>query len=61
MKTRSGAKKRFKLTSSGKVKRNRANVSHILTKKSPKRKRQLRGSTITAAPDEKRMRRMLGC
>ncbi len=49
MKTRRGAAKRFKLTSSGKIKRNKANKSHILTKKSPKRKRHLRkGSILTS-------------
>lgn len=42
LKTHSGAKKRFKLTKSGKVKRAHANKSHILTKKSTKRKRGLR-------------------
>ncbi|MEO5568049.1 MAG: 50S ribosomal protein L35, partial [Gemmatimonadaceae bacterium] len=41
MKTHKGAKKRFKVTGSGKVKRMRAFKSHILTKKSPKRKRRL--------------------
>lgn len=43
MKTNRGARKRFKQTGSGKVKRARANRNHILTKKAPKRKRQLRG------------------
>lgn len=42
MKTHSGAKKRFKLTKNGKVKRAHAYKSHILTKKSQKRKRNLR-------------------
>ena len=42
LKTHSGAKKRFKLTKNGKVKRAHANKSHILTKKSTKRKRGLR-------------------
>ena len=41
MKTKSGAKKRFKLTGSGKIKRKHAYKSHILTKKSKKRKRNL--------------------
>lgn len=41
MKTNSGAKKRFKLTGSGKIKRKHAYKSHILTKKSKKRKRNL--------------------
>ncbi|HXF23492.1 MAG TPA: 50S ribosomal protein L35, partial [Gemmatimonadaceae bacterium] len=42
MKTHKGAKKRFSITGSGKVRRNKANKSHILTKKSAKRKRNLR-------------------
>jgi len=48
MKTRRSAAKRFKLTGSGKVKRNKAYFAHILTKKSSKRKRNL-GQTGTAA------------
>lgn len=47
IKTHSGAKKRFKTTKSGKVKRAHAYTSHILTKKSTKRKRNLR-KTVTA-------------
>jgi large subunit ribosomal protein L35 len=46
MKTNSGAKKRFRFTASGKVKRKKAFHSHILTKKSPKRKRNLRTATL---------------
>lgn len=42
LKTHSGAKKRFKITKNGKVKMNSSNRSHILTKKTTKRKRQLR-------------------
>ncbi len=60
MKTRRSAAKRFKRTASGKIKRNRANVSHILTKKFTKRKRQLRKGTILAAAEVKRVKRMLG-
>ena len=60
MKTRRGAAKRFKRTASGKIKRNKANASHILTKKSTKRKRQLRKGTILAAAERKRVQRMLG-
>ncbi|TNE72507.1 50S ribosomal protein L35 [bacterium] len=45
-KTNSSAKKRFNLTATGKVRRKKAFRSHILTKKSPKRKRNLRGTTI---------------
>ncbi len=46
MKTHSSAKKRFKLTGSGKIKRNRANSSHLMRKKTKKQKRVLAGSTI---------------
>lgn len=46
IKTKSGAKKRFKLTKNGKVKRAQANKSHILTKKTTKRKRNLRKTTV---------------
>jgi large subunit ribosomal protein L35 len=46
MKTHRGAAKRFKVTGSGKVVRGRANKSHILTKKTRKRKRRLRQSTV---------------
>ena len=59
MKSNSGAKKRFSTTASGKVKRKKAFTSHILTKKSPKRKRNLRGTTLVDKTDEKRMKRMI--
>ena len=60
MKTNSGAKKRFKRTGSGRLKREKAYHSHILTKKSPKRKRSLRTSTLVDKADEPRMNRLLG-
>lgn len=60
MKTVRGAAKRFRLTSSGKLKREKANRSHILTKKSPKRLRHLRQSGIVGPEDEGRIKRMLG-
>ncbi len=60
MKTNSGAKKRFRLTAKGKIKRQKANTSHILTKKDAKRKRHLRDGTTVHAADEKRIRRLLG-
>ena len=60
MKTRRSAAKRFKLTASGKIKRNKAYKSHILTKKSTKRKRGLRKSTILVSAEVKRVKRMLG-
>ena len=60
MKTHRGAAKRFKVTPSGKIKRRRAFVNHILEKKSSKRKRRLQAPTLVSAPDQKRIRRMLG-
>ena len=60
MKTKRSAAKRFKLTGSGKLRRNHAYKSHILTKKSKKRKRNLRKSTIVDPADAGRVRRMLG-
>lgn len=59
MKTNSGAKKRFKLTGSGKIKRKKAYKSHILTKKSSKRKRNLGKSTLVHEADEKSMKKLL--
>jgi large subunit ribosomal protein L35 len=59
-KTRSGAKKRFSLTSTGKVKRSSAYRSHILTSKSTKRKRKLRGGGYVSRADELAVKRMLG-
>lgn len=52
MKTVSSAKKRFTITGSGKIKRKHAFKSHILTKKSTKRKRSLTNSTLVHAADE---------
>ncbi len=60
MKTNSGAKKRFARTGSGRLKREKAYASHILTKKSPKRKRKLRKDTLVHSADEKRMKRLIG-
>lgn len=59
MKTKRAASKRFKTTGSGKLKRNKANHSHILTKKSTKRKRGLRQSTMMDATNEKVMKKIL--
>ncbi len=60
MKTHKGAAKRFSVTGSGKVRRNQANKSHILTKKSPKRKRRLRQpELIKTSGDTRRMKRLL--
>ena len=59
MKTKSGAKKRFALTGTGKIKRKHAYKSHILTKKTTKSKRQLRGMTAVVAADVKSVRAMM--
>ena len=60
LKSHSGAKKRFNLTKNGKVKRAHAFKSHILTKKSPKRKRNFRHETEVAKADTKVVERQLG-
>ena len=59
LKTNSGAKKRFKVTATGKIKRRRAFHSHLLTKKSKKRKRHLRQPALVDATDVRRVRRLL--
>ncbi len=59
MKTKSGAKKRFSITASGKIKRKHAYKSHILTKKSKKRKRNLTKSTIVHKSDLQNIKDML--
>ncbi|HCU07568.1 MAG TPA: 50S ribosomal protein L35 [Clostridiales bacterium] len=59
MKSHRGAMKRFKITGTGKVKRRKAYKSHILTKKTPKRKRGLRKSTILSKADHKRIKSVL--
>ncbi|MEE8585511.1 MAG: 50S ribosomal protein L35 [Acidobacteriota bacterium] len=59
LKTKRSAAKRFRLTGSGKVRRNHSHHSHILTKKSPKRKRNLRKTDLVAAADADRVRKML--
>ncbi len=59
MKTNRGAAKRFKKTGSGKIKRSKAFTSHILTKKSTKRKRNLRKSTLVDSANAKSIRRIL--
>jgi large subunit ribosomal protein L35 len=60
MKTHSGAKKRFKLTATGKVRARKAFSSHILEKKSPKRKRRLGQPTMISPHDEPRVKTLLG-
>jgi len=59
MKSKSGAAKRFKVRGSGSIKRGQAFKRHILTKKTTKSKRQLRGSTEVHASDVKSVRTML--
>ena len=59
MKTNSGAKKRFTLTGSGKIKRKHAFKSHILTKKSKKRKRNLTYFGVVHKADEQNIKRLL--
>jgi large subunit ribosomal protein L35 len=60
MKTHSGAAKRFKITGTGKLRRRRANLNHILEKKGPGRKRRLSGDADLAPGDADRMNRLLG-
>ena len=59
IKTNRAAAKRFKATGTGKLKRNKAYKSHILTKKSTKRKTNLRQATITDATNVKNMKKVL--
>ncbi len=59
MKTKSGAKKRFKVSTSGRIKRGSAFMRHILTKKPTKRKRHLRVGTSVHASDKNSVRAML--
>jgi large subunit ribosomal protein L35 len=59
MKTNSGAKKRFALTGTGKIKRKHAFKRHILTKKTTKQKRNLTHDALVAATDEKNVKAML--
>ena len=59
MKTNRGAAKRFRVTGTGKIKYKRSHARHMLTKKSRKRKRQMRGTDIISGPDTKRLHRLL--
>jgi large subunit ribosomal protein L35 len=59
MKSNSGAKKRFKLTGTGKMKRNRAYRRHILTKKTRTQKRKLRGSVVVDKTQQHQIKAML--
>lgn len=59
MKSNRGAAKRFRKTANGKIKRKQSHLRHILTKKSRKRKRQLRKSSLVSQEDTARIRRLL--
>lgn len=59
IKTHSGAKKRFKLSKNGKPIRGHAYKSHILTKKSTKRKRNLRQTAVADVTNQKQIKRLL--
>lgn len=59
IKTHSSSKKRFKLTGTGKVKRAKAYKSHILTKKTSKRKRNLRKATVASEANAATVRKMI--
>ena len=59
IRTNRGAAKRFKTTASGKIRRRKAYASHILTKKSTKRKRNLRQGAVVDASNQKAIKRIL--
>lgn len=59
MKTNRGAAKRFKITGTGKILRNKAFSSHILTKKSAKKKRNLRKPTVVDSANRKQIGRLI--
>jgi len=59
MKSSRSAAKRFRLTATGKVRRNQAFARHILTKKTRKRKRGLRHTSLVSAADTRRMKKLL--
>ncbi|MBU2513273.1 50S ribosomal protein L35 [bacterium] len=59
LKTKSSAKKRFRFTGTGKIKRKKAKLGHILTKKDSKTKRNLRASGLIAAVDVPSVKRMM--
>jgi large subunit ribosomal protein L35 len=60
MKTDKGAAKRFKVTGTGRLRRRRAFLNHILEKKSPARKRRLGTETEVASADLRQVKRLLG-
>ncbi len=59
MKTHRGAAKRFKMTGSGKIKRSKANASHLLGDKSPKRKRGLRKAGLVSKAETSRIAKLI--
>jgi large subunit ribosomal protein L35 len=59
LKSNRGARKRFSVTGTGKIKRRKAYTSHILTKKSSKRKRNLRQGALVSPANDKRIRRQI--
>ena len=59
MKSHSGAKKRFRFTGTGKIKRKHSHKNHILTKQGADRIRKLRGTTIMSDADQKKVERLL--
>jgi large subunit ribosomal protein L35 len=60
MKSHRGAAKRFRVTSTGKIRRRKAFANHILEKKPARRKRRLKSPSTVAKPDERSVRRLLG-
>ena len=59
IKTNRGAAKRFRMTGTGKIRRNKAFTSHILTSKTTKRKRDLRQASLVSKADEKNIRQLI--
>lgn len=59
LKTKGAVKKRFRVTGTGKIKRRRANHSHILTKKNAKRKRRLDSGTLVDGADHARIKKLM--
>lgn len=59
MKTRRGAAKRFRVTASGRIKRKRSKLRHILTSKTTRQKRRLRSRAYVSKADEKKVARLL--
>lgn len=60
LKTNRGARKRFRVSGTGKLRRSHAGMNHILTKKTKKRKRKLRKNGLVDSNDARRVQRMIG-